>query len=241
MQPDWFVTETCRALPERVRSIILFGSAVAGDFIEGVSGYDLLVVLDRLDFADLEALAPTIRRWHNAGHPLPLLFTPEQLASSDDAFAIEFLDMRQSRRVLYGSDPIASLQVDPAHARIHLERELKGKWLALRDQYVLAAGNPRRLARLLTDSFPTLLSLFRSVLRLYQPQVPPAKLDALQALTKHVPFDPQPFATIEELREGRRKVREVDMPSLSRQYLQAVETIITAVDRLLHPRSQETP
>lgn len=235
MGPQSFVTAVCRALPEQVRSIVLFGSAAAGDFIEGTSQYDVLVVVDRLGVAELDALGDTIRQWRAAGNPLPLLFTPEQLAASADAFAMEFLDMQQSRRVLYGEDLIAGLTIDREHVRIHLERELKGKSLALRDRYVLAAGDRRMTAELLTESLSTFLSLFRAAARLYQPDVPRTKVDALRALTQHISFDPQPFLTVEEIKEGRRSLRGIDTPALFGQYLTAVETVTEAVDRLIHP------
>jgi predicted nucleotidyltransferase len=234
MGPEWFVTHACRALPEQVRSIVLFGSAAAGDFIEGTSSYDVLVVVDRMGVAELDALAPTIREWRKAGNPLPLLFTAEQLANTTDAFAIEFLEMQHARRILYGEDPIAGLTIDATHVRIHLERELKGKSLALRDRYVLAAGDRRLIAELLTDSLSSFLSLFRTALRLYEPQAPAGKVDALRALTRHISFDPQPFLTVEELKEGRRGVRGIDMPALFGRYFGAVETVTDAVDRLIH-------
>jgi len=234
MDPQAFVTHVCRALPERVRAIVLFGSAAAGDFIPGVSRYDLLIVLDRLTIAELDALSPAIRAWRTAGNPLPLLFTPAQLAISTDAFAIEFLEMQHDRKVLYGSDPIAGLKVNVDHARMQIERELKGKSLALRDQYVLAAGDPDAIAKLLIDSLASFLSLFRIALRLYQPHVPSRKLEAMHQLAKHIPFDSQPFVTVEELKERRRGLLRVDVRALFDSYWQSVETVTTAVDRLLH-------
>jgi predicted nucleotidyltransferase len=235
MGPQWFATSVCRALPERVRSIVLFGSAAAGDFVEGTSHYDTLLVVDRLGVPELDALGETTRRWRAAGNPLPLLFTPEQLAASVDAFAMEFLDMQQARRVLYGEDLIAGLTIDREHVRIHLERELKGKSLALRDRYTLAAGDRRMTATLLTDSLSTFLSLFRTTLRLYQPDAPATKLDALRGLAQQIPFDPQPFLTVEKIKERRRGLRGIDTPALFGQYLSAVETVTAAVDRLIHP------
>jgi len=232
MGPQWFVTHACRALPEQVRSIILFGSAAAGDFIEGTSHYDLLLAAEPLGVTELEALAPTIREWRSAGHPIPLLFTPAQLAASADAFAIEFLEMQHARRVLYGQDLIAGLKINPAHVRIHLERELKGKSLALRDRYVLAAGDRQLIAVLLTESLSTFLSLFRTALRLHEPDAPTGKLDALRALARRISFDPQPFLTVEELRERRRGLRGIDTQALFNQYWQAIETVTDAVDRL---------
>jgi hypothetical protein len=236
MSPQSFVTQICRVLPQQVRSVVLFGSAAAGDFIEGSSRYDLLVVLDRLGLSELEALGPAIRDWQQAGNPLPLLFTPEQLAASADAFAIEFLEMQQARSIVYGGDFIAGLTIDPAHVRMHLERELKGKSLALRDRYVLAAGDRRLIARLMTESLSTFLSLFRTALRLYQADAPKTKLDALHALTKHISFDLQPFVTVYEMKAGRRGARGIDTRALFGQYWQAVETVTDAVDRLMHPQ-----
>jgi hypothetical protein len=230
MQLDDFVTAVQQALAERLRSIVLFGSAATGDFVEGVSQYDLLIVLDRLSPGDLAALGPAIRRWHKAGRPLPLLFTPERLAASTDAFAMEFLDLQQSRRVLQGDDPFAALDIDPAHVRMHLERELRGKALALRDRYVLAADHSGRIADLLTDSLSTFLSLFRTALRLYQPEVPAQKLDAMHALAKYISFDPQPFVRVEELKEGRVRHRDIDTSELFARYSEAIEVVCDAVD-----------
>lgn len=234
MGPQWFVTQAGQALGERLRSVVLYGSAAAGDFIEGKSLYDLLVVVSPLGIEELDALGGPIRQWAKNGQPLPLLFSPEQLASSADAFAMEFLDMQQSRRLLYGDDPIAGLVIDPSHVRHALERELKGKALALRDQYVIAAGNRRLILDLMLDALPTFLILFRTALRLYEPRVPAAKIDALPSLARHIPFDPQPFLTVQEFLDGRRGTSRVDSLALFRQYLAGIEIVIHHIDQLLH-------
>jgi hypothetical protein len=235
MGPQWFVTQAGQALGVRLRSVVLYGSAAAGDFIEGKSLYDLLVVVSPLGIEELDALGGPIRQWAKNGQPLPLLFSPEKLASSADAFAMEFLDMQQSRRVLFGDDPIASLSIDPVHVRHALERELKGKALALRDQYVIAAGNRRLILDLMADALPTFLILFRTTLRLFEPHVPAIKVEALQHLARHIPFDPQPFLTVQQFLDGRRGTSRVDSLALFRGYLSGIETIIHHVDQLLHP------
>ena len=81
------------------------------------------------------------------------------------------------------------------------------------------------------------LSLFRTALRLYERPAPAGKLDALRALTRHISFDPQPFLTVEELKDGRRGLRGIDMPALFGRYWMAVETVTDAVDRLIRTPS----
>lgn len=237
MGPQWFVTQAGQALGDRLRSVVLFGSAAAGDFIEGKSLYDLLVVVSPLGIEELDALGPPIRQWAKNGQPLPLLFSPEQLATSTDAFAMELLDMQQWRRVLFGDDPIAGLAVDPSHVRHALERELKGKALALRDQYVIAAGNRRLILDLMLDALPTFLVLFRTTLRLYEPQAPAAKVEALRRLAQHIPFDPEPYQTVHQFLEVRRGASRVDSLAVFRSYLSGIDTVIRHVDQLLHGRS----
>ncbi len=239
MTPELFAKEVGSALPGRIASLILFGSATTGDFVEGTSGYDLVLVVDRLGPAELRALGPAIRHWEREGNPLPLLFAPEQFAASSDAFALEFLAMKQSRQILAGEDLVAAIQVDRAHVRIHLERELMGKQLALGNRYALAEGDRRREGALLMDSASTFLSLFRTVLWLYQPEdVPLRKEDALRALTQHIPFDPQPFLTVLSMKSGPAARLHIELGPLFEQYWQAIETVVAAVDRLLHSGSQ---
>jgi hypothetical protein len=234
MQPDLLVKQLCEVLPNQVRSIVLFGSAAAGDFIEGTSDYDLLIVLDRVTIVELEALGPVIQRWCRRGNPVPLIFAANQIALSVDAFAPEFLEMQQSRKVLFGIDPIANMTIDLAHVRIHLERELKGKLLALRNRFALAVGDRRRILSLLKASFSTFLSLFRLALRLYQSDVPKEKMDALHALAEHIAFDQKPFVIVDDIRRGTRHPDSVEINLLFDQYCQSVETVVQAIDRQLH-------
>ena len=237
MTPQQFTEQAHAALNERLRSVVLFGSAAAGDFLEGVSRYDLLVLAEPLGLSELESLAPVIRPWRKEGNPLPLLFTPGQLAASTDAFAIELLDMQDARRVLHGDDPVASLNIELAHVRHHLERELRGKSLLLRDRYVLAAGDDRMIATLMTESLSTFLSLFRTALRLIEPEapVPPHKLDALRALAERIGLDPQPLLAIHDLKAGRGKNAGQATKTLCVQYWQAIDMVTQAIDRQNQP------
>jgi len=124
MTPEQLATRLGEALPEQLKCVVLYGSAAAaGDFVPGASNYNVLILLEPLTVAQLDALAPTILAWSRAGHSPPLVFTPEGLTASTDAFPIELLDIQQSRRVLW-SGSVGSMRVHPAHLRLQIEREL---------------------------------------------------------------------------------------------------------------------
>ena len=49
--------------------------------------------------------------------------------------------------MLFGDDPLADLTIRHEHLRLQLERELKGKLLALRERYLSPAGGRGRSSR----------------------------------------------------------------------------------------------
>jgi len=238
MKPEELVKQLKQAMPAGLRSVVLYGSAATGDHIEGKSDYNILIVADRLGLAELDALSKPAVAWAKAGNRPPLLFTPQQLKASADVFAIELCDMQQSRKILFGEDLLADITVKPEHLRLELERDLKARLLQLRERYLLTRGKSRLVAELLTSSLSTFLVLFRAALRLYQPDVPARKLDALRALAQHVGFDAQAFLTIYELKERRKTRREVSPVSLFELYLKIIEQVVDAVDSRPRPASK---
>lgn len=226
------LTVVCGA---HLRSVILYGSAVAGDHLGKHSDHNVLVVLDRLDFEEVRTLAPVVRAWVTAGNLVPLLFTSEGLRTSAAVFPLEIADIKDNHRVLFGEDVVNPLAVHAANLRLELEHELKGKLMKLRAQYLLVQGKPRQVTELMVRSLSTFLVLCRGALRLYQPQVPARKMEALAALARHVPIPTHVFEAISQLKVGK-KVPRIVPDDLFGEYLRAIESVVEAVDAFLHPR-----
>lgn len=234
MTVDVLTEELKRVFGASLTSVVLYGSAAAGDHTGKRSDYNVLVVAERIDPAHLRAFSKTARKWARGGNPPPLFFTLERLRASTDIFPIELTDIRQTHKILYGKDVVSDLEVQDEHLRLELERELKGKLLQLRERYLLAADRPREVKALLIQSLSTFLVLCRAALRLWQPEVPAKKLEAVRMLTKHVPFDIGIFERIERLKETGRL--EGDPHQIFSDYLKLVETIADAVDTRMHDR-----
>jgi hypothetical protein len=237
IQFDPLVKNLQAALGTNLKSVVLYGSAVTGDFLPGVSGYDVLIVVERLGAAELKTLAAPLASWQQLGNPLPQLFTELEIAHSADVFPIELLDMQQSRRILFGPDPLAHAKTDMQHYRMQLERELKTRLLLLRRGYLASAPNADQIARLMGASISSFLVLMRAALRLYNDSVPAEKADALLELTKHVPFDPEPLQTVQEMKKNKGQLKVDDVEGLFGKYLDSIEQVVSAVDRHLHPSS----
>ncbi len=228
MTPESLTEEIRKVCGERLRSVVLYGSAAAGDSLK-TSDYNVLLVLDAVKADDLMALAPVCSRWGKEGNHAPLMFARERLLRAADVFPVEFSDIKQTHRILYGEDPFAVMEIDSAMLRLGLERELRSKLLLLHENFLASGGGRRETERLMASSISAFLTLLKAALRLYG-EVPPAKkLDSLPALGRHMKLDEEAFRMVWALKEGRGS--GVDPVDLFRRYLAAVQAVTDVVDR----------
>ncbi len=100
---------------------------MAGDFHPEFSDLNLFCVVRDSSFAALQALAPAVKWWSTQKQPPPLVMTRDEIERSIDVFAIEFLDMQQHHRVLFGKDILQDLSIPAKLHRIQVEYELREK------------------------------------------------------------------------------------------------------------------
>ena len=233
MTPEKLLEELKKACPDKLRSVVLYGSAAAGDYVGKRSDYNVLVVTTELGRETLAAFAAPTRAWLKAGNPAPLLFTEERLRQSTDVFPIELLDIKECHRILHGEDLVSALEIDTANLRLEIEHELRGKLIQLRQRYIAAAGRRRATRELMAESVGTFLVLFRAALRLFATDIPARKLEALEELGRHIDCDLGVFRTINALKAGELDGKDMDFDQLFGEYLSAIEAVIDAVDRRL--------
>ncbi len=234
MTPEKLVEELKQACPKGLKSVILFGSAAAGDHSGKPSDYNVLVVTEDLGIDTLNILSKTAAAWSKAGNPAPMLFTEERLTQATDVFPIELLDIRECHKVLYGEDLVEGLEIDTKNLRLEIEHELRGKLIRLRQSYLLTQGKPKAVADLMTQSLSTFLVLFRAALRLFEDQIPQKKFAALEKLATHLEFDEAVFQTVQDLKDGTQKAKDVAVGALFNTYLKTIECVIDAVDTYIH-------
>ena len=214
-------------------SVVLYGSAAAGDHIELRSDYNLLIALNRITPEDLRQAQAPMREWQRLGHPLPVYFTVEELSDAADVFPIEFHQMANARIVLYGHDPFEFAKLSDANLRHQTEYELRSKLIQLRRLYIPASVSIEKLCGLMNDSLSSFAALFRAVLLLHGQEAPIAKPDCVRATARLLKLDPAPFERIFEFRSsGELPSSEKEANDLFGAYLFQVEQVVEAVDEL---------
>jgi predicted nucleotidyltransferase len=225
-----FTDAVTKAYGRNLLSIILYGSMANGEESGKRSDYNLLIILDKVGFEDLRALKESMEAWLRAGNHPPLLFARSVFEKSTDVFPIEFLDIKDNRRVLYGDDPFSKLAILDTNLRHECEFELKSKLLKLRQGYMACHDNSRRIEHLMTGTISSVLTVLRHVVRLLG-KVPPArKRDALPMLAEIAGIDVAVFETVLKMKHGDEKAAENVIDSLMGAYLSEIEKVITLVD-----------
>jgi len=227
---DEFVKRLRDAGGANVEGIILFGSAVAGDFHPGLSNLNVLCILRDSSFQALQALSPAAKWWDKRKQPPPHCMTRQELERSTDVFTIELLDMQQHHRVLFGADVLKDLEIPMDLHRVQVEYELREKLILLRQHVLLASDSESRLWDLLLRSAPSFGTLFRHALVALGDASQSGRREAVTALSQRIGFDACAMLQVLDVRERKADRKQFNVRDLAGRYLASVEKVTGAVD-----------
>jgi len=221
-----------QAFGDRLVSAVLYGSAAAGDWNENASDLNILCVLKALSPHELIQSEPVFRWWREQGNPPPLLLTEEEVKTSSDCFPMEFHDMQEHRRVLYGQDLIENLAIDRSFYRAQVEHELRAKQIRLRQRAAEALSNPERLVKLLTESVSTFCVLGRHALILSGNEPRWKKNEIVTALEDAMRMSFNATNAILAIRAAPKQKPPSDVAALLGSYLKEIDSLVRFVDGL---------
>ncbi|HBE82962.1 MAG TPA: hypothetical protein PLN05_15835 [Pyrinomonadaceae bacterium] len=217
---------------KNLASVILYGSAAAGDFIPNQSDYNILIALHKITPKDLREAHACVREWHKMGHPVPVYFTVSELKNAADVFPIEFHQMQVAHKVLYGTDVLAGLDVSDRFLRHQIEYELRSKLLLLRRQYIPASVSVDGLKRLMGESLTSFAALFRAVLLMRGISPPSTKHEIVALTVTTLGLNGIPFEKIFNIREDNfaDTLSDAEANELFGEYMEEIERVIDSVD-----------
>src|SRR6266700_3012465 len=227
-----FVEKMRTAAGENLISMILYGSAAEGEFHPEYSDLNLLCVLRDTSFASLSKIASAVEWWRKKKYHPPLVLTPQELKDTADVFSIEFVDMKQRHRVLYGEDVLQNLEVPMQLHRSQLEYELREKLFLLRQHILLAGRDEKQLWEVMLNSLSSFTTLFRHVLIEMGEQGRKHSREAVRELSERLNFGSSAFVQLTDVRAKKADRKQFRAAEIAGQYLSAIEKVTAAVDRM---------
>jgi hypothetical protein len=238
MTLDELVTQLRGAYGTALRSVVLYGSAAAGggEHVAKRSDYNVLIIVEDVPLERLRELSAVTRAWRDDGNHPPMTFTAREWQASSDIFPMEYADILERNRVLYGEPPFAGISVAHDNLRLQLERESIGLLLRLRGAVLLAGTDTGEEIKLMTDSLSALMIVFRGILRLSGRKPPHGHAEIAKEVALLAGIDASPFETVaRQLRDSKAVPKERAREVLG-AYLTGMEAVAMYVSALPNTR-----
>ncbi len=218
----------------KFEAILVYGSAARGEFLQGYSNINVLIVIEQLTQPVLQQWSGIHKQWAGEKLVAPLLLVEQELRSFSDVFPLEFLDIRECRVLLEGRDPFPELRVNSARLFVQCRQEAHANLLRVRQCYVEGWGRIEAIQTLLPLSLTALLPCLRGLYHLLDRpsnMKSPAVLDELSAT---LDVDPSVFLEVWRLKRGLSTPGKHELPKLLERYLTGLGQLVDQVDAMNH-------
>lgn len=159
--------KSLRAILEKsLVGIIVYGSAARGEYREGSSDLDVLVVLADTSRETLGKISNALALARSAGGIEATLLTEEEILRAADVFPLLYEDIQKCHAVLFGRDPFEGLEISKSHRRLRIEQELREAQILLRRAVVDGRGDARALGRIVSRKLRQLRFPLRALLEM---------------------------------------------------------------------------
>ena len=120
---DKFVEELKNTLGEILLSVIAFGSQANVE--DAKSNLNLMIVTKELTPENLYDISKPVKKWVKGKNPIPVIMNRDEWYSSFDVYAIEYADIKENYRIIYGEDLIPTISINKYFLRLQCESELQ--------------------------------------------------------------------------------------------------------------------
>ncbi len=227
---DDFTADIRECFGEKLRSVILYGPAARGEDTKGGGNATFMVVIPDNSPSELAPCTPFVKKWARQSIAIPLFITPDYIRDSLDSFPLEFMEMRSSYRVVHGENVLKDLTFRDCDIRNECEREIKGKLLYLRAEYLALRGDRKGLALLVHRSLNTFRLVFTGALSLKGIPAPEDTVGLLDATAGAYGLDQTVLKSLHALARGEIKPEPAEADRLFDRYVEELDRLSKAID-----------
>ena len=227
---DSLKTTVVAALREKLGanlySCAVYGSAVRGNWIVGVSDLNLLIVLNESNPAAHERIAEILRKHSSVD---PFILGRAGLERSVRAFAAKFANIRRQYKIVHGADPLAEVKFDPALERFLCEQSMRN--LRLRLIYAFVTRSQQKpYERFLVTHVTALFVQLSQVVRLHGTTLPKDFEDRIAVFEAQFKIDGSVLRELLVLKRKPRAFSETEAVTWHDRVFPLVDSVVRWIE-----------
>ena len=227
---DKFIEELKNTLGENLVSVIAFGSQANVE--DAKSNLNLMIVTNELTAENLYDISKPVKKWVKGKNPIPVIMNRDEWYSSFDVYAIEYADIKENYRIIYGEDLVPTISINKYFLRLQCESELKNLLLKYKNNFLMNVKSDREMKKLLNNVIKTILVIFRSVLRLYDSAVPYRAVDIIEFASNYLSFNKIVMSKIAKVRYENEDYTKQELLVIEAELVKDIQNILKQVDAM---------
>lgn len=217
-------------LGENLVSVIAFGSQANVE--DAKNNLNLMIVTNTLSAEELYAISKTIRKWVKAKNPIPVIMNRDEWYSSFDVYSIEYADIKDNYRLIYGEDLVPSIYVNKHFLRLQCESETKSLLLKYKNNFLMNIDSDREMKKVLSNVIKTLLVIFRSVLRLHDCAVPYRAVDIIEFVSNYLSFNKVVMLKLAKVKYEGDDYTKKELLYIEAELVKDIQNILKQIDAM---------
>jgi hypothetical protein len=148
----------------------IYGSLIRGHYKPEISDVNILMIYERLDVADLQALAPLIQHYRDKHRFACVILSRKELHEYERHFPVKFYEMKTHFKIIEGPDLLQPLQMEWLYLKTKIEEEILNIKIKLRKSLLIGDNHLPLLVGPLKSLIPQVLGILRVLIDTPQSQ-----------------------------------------------------------------------
>ena len=234
---DKMVINLKETFQERLSSVFLYGSCAVEDCSKVFSDLNMIVIIKNLKAQDLKKAHRFSEDFAKSAKYLPIFMDKDEWLNSSDVYAIEYSDIIERHKILYGENLIENLHVHKHNLRLQCEHEVKNLLIRLRQGYLAKSNDKKAIKHLIQTSSKTFMIIFRTTLSLLKETVPIAHEEVVKHFCEKISkdefdFDCDLFLRILEFRKNQKAIKDSELESIIEKLIDTTDSVLKYVDKI---------
>ncbi len=216
---------------DRLKSVILFGSC-AKDICDETSDINLIIVIKDLEAIDLKNATKMVQKWEKTKNPMPIFMDYNEWFCSSDVYTIEYLDIKDNYKILFGEDVVNPLVIETKNLRLQCESEIKNLLMKLRQNYILTGNNHKAKENLIKYSFKSSISLFRAILRITDLGISDDKKEIIKRISDKTEIDLPTYEKCISFKDNKNAIKAKEFDDIIAKMITSTANVLKYVDSI---------